>query len=93
MSELYGRLAITHISNAIFLIASILCAVSVDMSMLIVFRLVMGIAGCVPMTLGGAFIADLMPVEKRGSALTLWTIGPLMVGLFYRRIMPRCTNK
>jgi MFS family permease len=81
-SEIYGRLRITHVSNIVFLVASILCAVAVDMPMLIVFRLVMGLAGCVPMTLGGGFIADLMPVEKRGTALTIWTIGPLLVRLW-----------
>lgn len=79
MSEIYGRMPVTHISNVAFLIASIVCAVAVDIPMLIVFRLVMGLAGCVPMTLGGGFVADLMPPEKRGLALNIWTVGPLMV--------------
>ncbi|RJE20619.1 resistance protein [Aspergillus sclerotialis] len=78
LSELYGRLPITNAANVLFLISSIICAVSVNMPMLIVFRLVMGIAGCVPMTLGGAFIADLMSAKERGSAMTWWTVGPLM---------------
>lgn len=79
LSELYGRLPITHAANVLFLIASIICAVSANMPMLIVFRLMMGIAGCVPMTLGGAFIADMMSIAERGSAMTWWTVGPLMV--------------
>jgi Arabinose efflux permease len=78
-SEIYGRMPITHISNVIFFVASILCAVAVDMLMLIVFRLVMGLAGCIPMTLGGGFIADPISLEKRGTALTIWIIGPLLV--------------
>ncbi|KUL87483.1 hypothetical protein ZTR_04575 [Talaromyces verruculosus] len=78
LSEIYGRLPLTHISNVAFLIASIVCAVAVDIPMLIVFRLVMGLAGCVPMTLGGGFVADLMPQEKRGLALNIWTVGPLL---------------
>ncbi|RJE21054.1 resistance protein [Aspergillus sclerotialis] len=77
-SEIYGRLPITHASNVVFLIASILCTVAVNMPMLIVFRLVMGFSGCVPVTLGEGLIADLMPVEKRGTSLTIWTIGPLL---------------
>lgn len=83
LSELYGRLPITNAANVLFLVSSIICAVSVNMPMLIVFRLVMGIAGCVPMTLGGAFIADLMSAKERGSAMTWWTVGPLMVCFFH----------
>ncbi|KAM5446838.1 hypothetical protein McanCB49686_007870 [Microsporum canis] len=77
-SEIYGRLPITHASNICFVIATVLCAVSVNMTMLIVFRLLMGLSGCVPVTLGGGIIADLMPVEKRGTSLTIWAIGPLL---------------
>ncbi|EED15848.1 conserved hypothetical protein [Talaromyces stipitatus ATCC 10500] len=77
-SELYGRMPVTHSANIIFLVASILCAVSVNIPMLIVFRLIMGLSGCVPVTLGAGFIADLMPVEKRGMALAIWTFGPLV---------------
>ena len=80
LSELYGRVPVVHVANVVFLTASVLCAVSVDLPMLIVFRLVMGLACCIPMTLGGGFVADLMVPEKRGTALSLWTIGPLLVG-------------
>ena len=38
----------------------------------------MGIAGCPPLTLGGGTIADLMPPQKRGKALSIWTMGPLL---------------
>ena len=79
LSELYGRSPVMHTANFVFLVATILCAVSVSLPMLIVFRLIMGLGCCIPFTLGGGFIADLMPPEKRGTALILWTIGPLMV--------------
>lgn len=79
LSELYGRCPVTHAANGVFLVASILCAVSVNLAMLTVFRLVMGIACCVPVTIGGGFIADLMPVEQRGRAFSVWVIGPLLV--------------
>jgi MFS family permease len=81
MSELFGRSPIMHASNIFFIIFSIACAVSTNMAMFIVFRLFMGIAGCPPLTLGGGTIADLMPPEKRGRALSIWTMGPLMVSL------------
>jgi MFS family permease len=93
MSEIYGRLPVTHISNVTFLIASIVCAVAVNIPMLVVFRLVMGLAGCVPMTLGGGFVADLMPQEKRGLALTIWTIGPLLVRMVCLRDQKASNSK
>lgn len=81
ISEISGRLPITHASNITFLISTILCAVSVNLPMLIIFRLLMGLAGCIPVILGGGVVADLMPIEKRGISLTIWAIGPLVVNL------------
>jgi MFS family permease len=79
LSELYGRSPVMHSSNIFFIIFSIACAVSTNLSMFIVFRLFMGLAGCPPLTLGGGTIADLMPPHKRGKALSIWTMGPLLV--------------
>jgi multidrug resistance protein len=78
LSEHYGRSPIMHSSNIFFVIFSIACAVSSNLPMFIVFRLFAGIAGCPPLTLGGGFIADLMPPQKRGKALSIWTMGPLL---------------
>ncbi|MCJ1470145.1 hypothetical protein MMC07_008790 [Pseudocyphellaria aurata] len=78
LSELYGRSPIMHASNVFFFIFTIACGVSSNLAMFIVFRLFMGIAGCPPLTLGGGTIADLQPPEKRGMALSIWTMGPLM---------------
>lgn len=52
LSECYGRSPITHASNIVFSVSFILCAVSVNMPMLIDFRLIMGLSGCVPLMLG-----------------------------------------
>lgn len=79
LSELYGRSPIMHASNVFFLIFSIACAASSDLAMFIIFRLLMGISGCPPLTLGGGTISDLQPPEKRGTALSVWTMGPLLV--------------
>ena len=48
--------------------------------MLIMFRFCMGIAGCPPLTLGGGTISDVLPPERRGKALSAWTVGSLLVG-------------
>jgi len=79
LSELYGRSPIMHASNVFFLIFSIACAVSGSLPAMVSFRLLLGFAGCPPLTLGGGTIADLQPTEKRGLALSAWTMGPLFV--------------
>jgi MFS family permease len=79
LSELYGRTIVLNTANITFLIGSILSAVAVNIPMLIVFRFLMGLASVIPVTLGGGYVADLMPPEKRGTALTIWTIGPIAV--------------
>jgi MFS family permease len=78
LSELYGRLPVYHISNVFFIIFTIACAVSSDLNMLIGFRFLAGIAGCTTVTIGGGTIADIMPQEKRGGAMAIWALGPLL---------------
>lgn len=79
LSELYGCSPIMHVSNILFLVFSIVCANCVNLPMLEVFRLLLGFAGCPPLTLGGGTIADLQPPEKRVLALSAWTMGPLLL--------------
>ena len=79
ITEMSGRLPVTHGANILFMIAAIVCASSINISMLIVSRLIMGIASSVPVTVGGGFVADMMPMERRGTAMTIWTVGPLLV--------------
>lgn len=78
MSELYGRLILYHICNVLFIVFTVACAVSSSMSMLIVFRFFEGCAGAAPLTLAGATIADLIPQEKRGTAMAAFSLGALL---------------
>ncbi|KJX95226.1 hypothetical protein TI39_contig4126g00022 [Zymoseptoria brevis] len=73
LSELYGRNPIMHTTNLAFVVGGVLCAVSVDVPMLILARLLMGIS---TISLGGGYVADLMAPEDRGRALNIWNIGP-----------------
>lgn len=77
-SELYGRMPIIHLSNVLFLIFSIACAVSINFGMFIFFRLMQGVSACPPLTLGGGMISDLMIPTERGKALSIWAMGPLL---------------
>ncbi|GMF77961.1 unnamed protein product [Aspergillus oryzae] len=86
ITEMSGRLPVTHGANILFMIAAIVCASSINISMLIVSRLIMGIASSVPVTVGGGFVADMMPMERRGTAMTIWTVGPLLVLSLYSSV-------
>lgn len=78
LSEMYGRLPLYLISNTMFVTFTIACAVSSSMGMLIGFRFLQGCFGAAPITIGGGTIADLMPVERRGGAIAIWAMGPLI---------------
>jgi multidrug resistance protein len=78
LSEVYGRLPIYHICNAQFIIWTIACALSPSIGSLLFFRLMAGIAGSCPLTIGGGSIADLIVQEKRGGAMALFALGPLL---------------
>ncbi|KAF2967368.1 hypothetical protein GQX73_g6198 [Xylaria multiplex] len=78
LSELYGRNIVMNTANFAFLVFTIVCAVSNGIALFLVFRVFQGVAGCVPLVLGGGMIGDLVPPEKRGRALSGWQLGPLL---------------
>jgi hypothetical protein len=78
MSELYGRNMLYNISNVLFVIFNVGCALSNSMGMLIAFRLLAGCAGSAPLTLGGGTIADMFPPQQRAGAMAIWSMGPLL---------------
>jgi multidrug resistance protein len=78
VSELYGRVPIYHACNLLFLIFTIACAVAQDMPQLIVFRLLAGVAGVCPLTIGSGTIADMIESEKRAGIMAVWAMGPIL---------------
>lgn len=78
VSEMYGRLIVYHICNILFVLFTAACAVSPNLSTLIGFRFVAGCAGSAPLTLGGGSIADMVVQERRGTAMTIFAMGPLI---------------
>jgi multidrug resistance protein len=78
LSEIYGRSPLYNAGNALFIIFSVGAALSNSIGMLMAFRFLMGLAGAVPITIGSGSIADIMPVEKRGRAMSAWALGPLL---------------
>ncbi|PNY28265.1 major facilitator superfamily transporter [Tolypocladium capitatum] len=78
MSELYGRVIIYHVGNVLFIIFTLGCALSTNINMLIAFRFLSGLVGAGPITIGGGSIADLTTLKQRGTAMSIWSLGPLL---------------
>lgn len=78
MSELYGRLPVYHVSNTLFILFSVGCALSQNVAMLMAFRFLSGFVGVAVVTCGSGSIADMVPAEQRGAAMAVWSIGPLL---------------
>ena len=78
LSELYGRLYVYHANNVLFIIWTIACALSPNVGALLVFRFFAGIAGSCPLTIGGGSIADMIRQERRGGAMSIFALGPLL---------------
>ncbi|KAI1135951.1 bicyclomycin resistance protein [Hypoxylon sp. FL0543] len=78
LSEIYGRVILYHIANLGFVAFSVGCALSPTLNALIVFRFFAGVFGSVSITNGGGTIADMITQEKRGGAMAVFSIGPLM---------------
>ncbi|KAI8288131.1 MFS transporter [Colletotrichum sp. SAR11_57] len=77
-SEMHGRLIVYHICNVLFIAFIVGTALSKTVPQLLIFRVLSGIAGSAPMTIGGGTIADVIPSEHRGPAGALFALGPLM---------------
>ncbi|KAI7827774.1 major facilitator superfamily domain-containing protein [Kickxella alabastrina] len=66
ISDILGRVETIVVAIVIFLIGSILCAVSKSMDMLIISRAIQGIGGAGLMSLALIVIADIMNERQRG---------------------------
>ncbi|RAH43548.1 MFS general substrate transporter, partial [Aspergillus brunneoviolaceus CBS 621.78] len=78
LSELYGRLPIYHGCNVLFTVFNIACAVAPGMSSLIGFRFLAGSFGSAPLALGAGTLADCISPDRRGLAIAIWAVGPVI---------------
>jgi multidrug resistance protein len=76
-SELLGRRTIYLISFTAFVIFSVISAVSVDIAMLIVFRILTGGAAASVQAVGAGTVADVWEPKERGRAMGIFFLGPL----------------
>jgi EmrB/QacA subfamily drug resistance transporter len=90
LSDLYGRRRLLQIGVAIFVVASLFCALSQTMAQLIAARALQGIGGGALISMAQAIIADVISPRERGRYQVymsgVWALaslgGPVMGGLF-----------
>ncbi|EEU37540.1 uncharacterized protein NECHADRAFT_97619 [Fusarium vanettenii 77-13-4] len=78
LSEIYGRVYIYHGGNSAFVLVCVGAALSHSMGMLLALRFLMGIFGSAPTTVGVGSIIDVVDLEWRGRAVSIWAMGPLL---------------
>ncbi|EFE44955.1 hypothetical protein TRV_00206 [Trichophyton verrucosum HKI 0517] len=78
LSELYGRLVIYYTCILVFLAFTAGCTFSTNVEMFLAFRFICGCAASGPMSIGGGTLADIIPQEERGRAISIFTLGPML---------------
>ncbi|KAH9427881.1 hypothetical protein MCOR27_002314 [Pyricularia oryzae] len=78
LSEMHGRVVVYHATNALFLLFTAACGLAPGESTLLAFRFLSGFAGVASITIGSGTIADLMPREQRGRAVSIWSVGTIL---------------
>lgn len=93
-SDIWGRKPILLLAMAIFFLGSLLCAVSINIGMLITARAIQGIGGGGLVTLVNIAISDLFSMRNRGKYFGMvggvWAfasaIGPVLGGVFTEKV-------
>lgn len=78
LSEMYGRSPLYYVCNVIFVIFTVACALAPNMAAFPIFRLLAGLVGSCPLTIGAGTLADMIGPERRGMAMSWWICGPLL---------------
>ncbi|QKX62515.1 uncharacterized protein TRUGW13939_09676 [Talaromyces rugulosus] len=78
MSEMYGRAILYKVCIVLFIVFNVACALAPSMGTLIIFRLLAGIMGSCPITLGAGSVADMTTAEKRAGAMSGYVIGTIL---------------
>ena len=81
-SEVLGRRSVYVISFGILTLFNVLSAVSVNIGMFLVMRILSGGASGSVQAVGAGTIADVWHVRERGNAMAMYYLGPLMGPLF-----------
>ncbi|GAA5834276.1 hypothetical protein JCM11251_000590 [Rhodosporidiobolus azoricus] len=77
-SELFGRVRILQGTNLFYIIFNLVCAFAKTKGQFIAFRLIAGLGGGAPLSIGAGVLSDLWRAEERGKSAALYSLGPLL---------------
>ncbi|KAF2167403.1 hypothetical protein M409DRAFT_54005 [Zasmidium cellare ATCC 36951] len=94
LSDIFGRKPTLLLANAVFMVGSLIAALSVNVGMLITARAIQGVGGGGLLTLVDTIVGDLFSERARGAYLGLvgatWAVaaglGPVVGGAFTQRV-------
>ncbi|KAK8030366.1 MFS general substrate transporter [Apiospora arundinis] len=78
LSETYGRAPVLQLANLFYLAFNIGCGFAQTPGQLVAFRFLSGLGGSVPLVVGGGVLGDTFPAEKRGTAMAIYSLAPLL---------------
>jgi EmrB/QacA subfamily drug resistance transporter len=89
LADMFGRRQLMQMAIALFCVASLLCALSTDLPMLVMARVLQGLGGGGLMTLSQALIGERVPRRRRGHfqgylaavIVIASTVGPVAGGI------------
>ncbi|KAL8682398.1 MAG: hypothetical protein Q9186_001519 [Xanthomendoza sp. 1 TL-2023] len=93
-SDIWGRKPILLVANIVFLVGSLVAALSIDVKMLLAGRAIQGIGGGGLIILGNICISDLFSMRERGKYFGMiggvWglasALGPILGGVFTEKV-------
>ncbi|KAK2463963.1 hypothetical protein APHAL10511_004014 [Amanita phalloides] len=78
LSEIHGRTRVIQLANLWYLVWNIGCSFAQSQGQLIAFRLLAGLGGSAPLSVGGGALGDIWRPEERGKAIAIYSLAPLL---------------
>ncbi len=82
----FGRTRLFVTAVVGFTLASVLCGLAQSLSQIVLFRVMQGTCGAALVPLSQSVMFDIYPIEQRGKAMALWTMG-VMIGPIFGPIL------
>jgi MFS transporter, DHA2 family, multidrug resistance protein len=82
----FGRTRLFVTAVVGFTLASVLCGLAQSLEQIVIFRFLQGMFGAALVPLSQAVMYDIYPVEQRGAAMAVWTMG-VMIGPIFGPIL------
>jgi MFS transporter, DHA2 family, multidrug resistance protein len=82
----FGRTRLFVTAVVGFTVASVLCGLAQSLTEIVIFRVLQGMCGAALVPLSQSVMFDIYPVEQRGRAMALWTMG-VMIGPIFGPIL------